>query len=79
MSDVLLTFCGFSSVAGLTWFFASRRRLMIRMFLPRHQIFRARITLREPNFEKEMRTMAALQFAMAIMLTIGVAAWHYFN
>ncbi|HEY4311189.1 MAG TPA: hypothetical protein VGN12_17195 [Pirellulales bacterium] len=79
MPEAAFTFCAFSSVAALTRFFATRRKLMVRVFLPAHEVFKARIILRDPTFERAMRRMAKLQFAMAIVLTIGVAAWQYFE
>jgi hypothetical protein len=68
---------GFAMVASLTWFFSSRPRLFIRIFVPRDNLRDAvRGFLREPNSRRGMRTIAMLQFGVAILILLGAfVAW----
>jgi hypothetical protein len=60
-----VAFLGFSSIAALSWFFSSRPRLFLRVFVPREEwLGVARWTFRE-DFRSEMRLMAGLQFGVA--------------
>lgn len=60
-----VAFLGFSSIAGLTWFFSSRPRLYLRVFVPREEwLGVARWAFRD-DFRRSMRQMAGLQFAVA--------------
>jgi hypothetical protein len=74
---LLQAWVGFTVVAGLTWFFSSRPRLFMRVFVPRDELFRAgRRILRRDEFRRGMRLMAGLQFAAACL--IGLAGlWLY--
>ena len=65
-SSLPSAFCGFASIAALTWFFSSRPRLFVQVFVPSDELFSAgRRILREKNFRRGMRLMAGLQFAAA--------------
>src|SRR5438105_2051551 len=68
---------GFSSVAGLTWFFSSRRRLFIRVFVPRDERDAIRRILRDPGWERGMRIIVALQ-TVAAAVFVALALWRYF-
>ena len=68
-------FVGFASVAGLTWYFSSRPRLFVRVFVPREELFRAgRHILRRAEFRRGMRVMAGLQFGVACVFGL-VGLW----
>ncbi len=59
-------FFGCSSIATLAWFFSSRPRLFMRVFVPREELFGAgRQILRRDEFRRGMRLMALLQFGVA--------------
>lgn len=77
--NLTLAAVAFFSVAGLTWFFASRPRLFVRVFVPSHEWREAvRHILRDPQFGRGMRTMALLQAAVA--MAFGLAAtWCWFK
>ena len=60
MGTALPVFGGFLTIACLTWFFSSRPRLFVRVFVPRESLFEARKFLRDPDYTKGMRWMAAL-------------------
>lgn len=67
-------FLGFSSIAALTWFFSSRPRLYLRVFVPRDEwIGVARWAFRE-DFRRGMRLMAGLQFGAACVFGL-VGLW----
>lgn len=68
----------FYCVASLTWYFSSRPRLFIRVFVPAGELRRAaRGILRDPQFGRGMRIIAALQAAVATLIGL-FAAWHWF-
>ena len=70
-------FIGFSMIAMMTWFFSSRPRLFIKTFVPKEEYRHAvRSFLRNPDFGKGMRSMACLQFAVAVLFGI-VAIWSW--
>jgi hypothetical protein len=74
---LLVAWFGFSGVASGTWFFASRPRLFIRVFVPRDHLWEgARPILRQPyrEYRKGMRTMAAIQAGVAAIFGI-VGLW----
>jgi hypothetical protein len=58
---------GFTSIAAVAWFFSSRRRLFIRVFVPRDERGAIRGILRDPNFCRGMRFIALLQFGVAMV------------
>jgi hypothetical protein len=59
-------FCAAASLAALTWFFSTRPRLFVRVFVPPDELFSAgRHFLRDKNFRSETRWMAGLQLAVA--------------
>jgi hypothetical protein len=62
---------GFAAIAGLTRFFATRRRAFMPADERPHS---ARALLRDPNFERGMRLMSWLQFAVAAMIATGAVA-----
>jgi hypothetical protein len=69
-----VAFLGFSSIAALTWFFSSRPRLYLRVFVPRDEwIGVARWALRD-EFRSGMRLMAGLQFGVACVFG-SVGLW----
>jgi hypothetical protein len=76
--EMLFAFCGFTMVAIGTWFFSSRPRLFVRIFVPKDEYRDAiRPILRNQDFRRGMRLIACLQFAMAA--AFGVAAiWFWF-
>ena len=68
---------GFAVIASLTWFFSSRPRLFIRVFVPADELPRAaRTILRDPTFVRGMRSMAFLQYGVAALFFLGtLVAW----
>jgi hypothetical protein len=70
----------FSVVASLTWFFASRPRLFVRVFVPEEELRGAiRNCVRNPSFEPSMRTMSKLQFAVALWVGAALALGLWLN
>ena len=70
-----IAFIGFSSIAGLTWFFSFRPRLFVRVFVPREELRGAiRGMLRDPNFGRGMRIIALLQFGVAAVFGV-IGLW----
>ena len=58
-------FLCFASIAALTWFFSSRPRLYLLVFVPRDEwLGVARWAFRD-EYRRGMRLMAGLQFAAA--------------
>jgi hypothetical protein len=58
-------FLAFSSIAALTWFFSSRPRLYLCVFVPRDEwIGVARWAFRK-DFRRGLRLMAGIQFGVA--------------
>ena len=63
---MIAAFKGFGILAGLTWFFSSRPRLFMRLFVPRNELFGAgRQILRRAKFRRGLRQMAGMQFSVA--------------
>jgi hypothetical protein len=63
---MFVAFVAFTAIAGLTWFFSTRPRLFMRIFVPRDEVFRAgRHIFRRDEFRRGMRQMAGLQFGVA--------------
>ncbi len=63
---MLQTFAAGAGIAGLTWFFSSRPRLFLRVFVPRDHLFAAgRHVLRRAEFRRGMRLIAGLQLGGA--------------
>lgn len=60
-----LAFVGFACIAGLTWFFSSRPRLFMQVFVPREERFGAGRNILRAEFRQGMRVMAGLQFGVA--------------
>jgi hypothetical protein len=73
--DMLFIWMAASSIAGLTWFFSSRPRLFIRVFVPRGE-WRAAIHafVHDRRHERSMRIMALGQFGLACVFG-GIAIW----
>ena len=70
-----LAFLCFSCIASLTWFFSSRPRLFIRVFVPADERRDAiHGILRNPHFCKGMRFIAYLQFSVASVFGL-IALW----
>jgi hypothetical protein len=70
-NDPLSAALAFSSVAALTWFFSTRPRLFMRVFVPSDQRFafgRQALGGQRAAFRRNMRLMAGLQFAAAGVL-----------
>ena len=76
MAEAMLSaFIGFSSIAALNWFFSTRPRLFMRVFVPRDDLFGAgRRILRKDEFRRGVRLMAGLQFAAACVFGL-LALW----
>ena len=75
-SALFLGAMGFTSVAALTLFFSSRRKLFIRTFVPADELRDAVRGLRAPSFRSGMRLMAAIQFAVSACIWIAfVIVW----
>jgi len=69
----------FASVAAMTWFFSYRPRLFVRMFVSRDELRGAiRGILRAPNFGRNMRIMALLQFGVAVVFA-ATGLWLWFG
>ncbi len=75
-SSVLFCACGgFAVIAGLTFFFSFHRKLLIRVFVPREEWRKtSRSLLKEPDFGRSFRIIAALQFIVALIFG-AVALW----
>lgn len=71
---MLVAFFGFSSIAGLTWFFSSRPRLYLWVFVPRDEWHAVVRDLRQENFRRGMRLMAGLQFGVGCVFGL-VGLW----
>ena len=68
----------FLSVPILTYFFATRRALFIRIFAPKRR--REEIEKQLPQgdqFRKGMRIMAGLQLLIPLAMYIGAIVWWY--
>jgi hypothetical protein len=66
---------GFFVIAALTWFFSAHRQLFIRTFVPRANLRAYVCSLpRGDDFRKGMRTIAVIQFIVAMLFTIA-ALW----
>jgi hypothetical protein len=72
---MLIAWIGFSAIALLTWFFSSRPRLFIRVFVPREE-YRVAVPaiLRDRGFQRDMRQMSLLQFGVGGILGL-VGLW----
>ena len=69
-------FFGCAAIASLTWFFSSRPRLFVRVFVPRDELFEAgRRILRCGDFRRGMRLMALIQFSVACVFGL-VWLWY---
>jgi len=72
---MFIAWIGSSAIALLTWFFSSRPRLFIRVFVPRDELRDApRVILGDPGFRCEMRQMSLLQFAVGGVFAL-VGLW----
>ena len=66
---------GFFVIASLTWFFSAHRHLFIRIFVPRPDLrVYVRSLPRGDDFRKGMRTIAVIQFIMAMLFAVA-ALW----
>ncbi|VTS08284.1 hypothetical protein [Tuwongella immobilis] len=62
-------FIGFACIACFTWWFSSRPRLFLQIFVPREEWFPVgRQILRHAEFRRGMRILAGLQLAMGGLL-----------
>ena len=68
--DPLIAFAGFTSIACLTWYFSSRPRQFLIFFVPREERREAARWVLRPEFTQSMRAMAALQFAVSILVAL---------
>ena len=71
----LVGFLGFSTIAGLTWFFSYYPRMFMRVFLSREKALQNRDQFRQllraqgdPGWGQSMRFIACLQFAMGAIV-----------
>jgi hypothetical protein len=71
-----VAFVGFSTIAALTWFFSSRPRLFLRVFVPPNEwLGIARTTLKKrEEFRRGMRIIAGLQFGAACVFGL-IGLW----
>jgi hypothetical protein len=69
-----LGFLGFSSVAAGTWFFSSRPRWFLRVFVPRGEWLAVARWAFRAEYRSEMRFIAGLQFGVACAFGL-VALW----
>lgn len=79
-AEGLLAFwIGGSLISGMTWFFSSRPRLFIWVFVPRDE-WRGAIQLmvRDRGFGLAMQKMALLQFSVAVVLGL-IGLWLRFR
>jgi hypothetical protein len=66
---------GFFVIASLTWFFSAHRHLFIRTFVPKADLRTyVRSLPRGDDFRKGMRTIAVIQFIVAVLFAIA-ALW----
>ena len=66
---------GFFAIACLTWSFSTRRQLFLRTFVPPDELRACVRSLpRGDDFRKGMRTIAVIQFIMAMLFAIA-ALW----
>jgi hypothetical protein len=69
-----VTWAGFTFIAGLTWYFSTRPRQFVWLFVPRDEARAAyRVFLRDSNRKRGLRQMAVLQFAVGTVA--AVLAW----
>jgi hypothetical protein len=62
---MFIAWIGFSAIGLLGWFFSSRPRLFIRVFVPRDELrIAVPAILREPGFKRDMRQMSLLQLGV---------------
>ena len=70
--DYLFAGIGFSTIAGLTWFFSSRKMLFIKCFVPwGPSRVKAYADLpEEPLFKKVLRRFAIVEFLIALIFIL---------
>ncbi|MBA2226759.1 MAG: hypothetical protein WHU94_13535 [Thermogemmata sp.] len=71
---MLVAFLGFSSIAGLTWFFSSRPRWYLRVFVPRDEWLEGGRWAFRDDFRRDMQQMAGLQFGVGCVFGL-VGLW----
>ncbi|MBA4064234.1 MAG: hypothetical protein C0501_11065 [Isosphaera sp.] len=78
--EVLTPILGCSVIAAMTWFFSTRPRLFMRVFVPAESRFafgRQALGRHRVTFRRGMRQMAGLQFAAGWVLGACLAAWRF--
>ncbi len=76
----ILVMLGFAAIASLSWYFAPRPRLFVRVFVPRDEWRVAiRNCVQNSLFEQSLRTMSKLQFTVALWTGAGVAICSSFS
>jgi hypothetical protein len=76
-SEAMLSAFLFLCVPAMTWFFSTRPRLFMRVFVPREEMFAAgRQILRRDEFRRGMRLMALLQFVGVGGVFVLIALWY---
>ena len=64
--NLMLASIAFTSIAMLTWFFSTRRKLFIRVFVPPDDFRNAVRSLpRKGDYTRSFRLIGALQFLLA--------------
>ena len=79
LGTLVFAAAGFAAIASATLFFSSRRRLFLQVFASpdRAEMRRAlREIPAEPDFERSLRLVAVLQFAVAACFLIAaIVGW----
>lgn len=70
---LLFFWLGGSLIAGMTWWFSSRPRQFVRQFVPKEDWRGALPGIKNPDYQRGMRQMAAIQLGVAgLMGMIGL-------
>ncbi len=68
---------GFFLIGCLTWFFSTRRKLFMRLFVPREELWKtARTIPRDRSYTQGMRSIALLQMGIGIILGFVLLVTH---
>jgi hypothetical protein len=58
------------AIPALCWYFSSRRKLFIKIFIGYRPLQGPPTIPEQPEFRRGMRTIAILQFVMAILMAV---------